>query len=226
MTRFRAWAHKHPFTVSFLTMAIVVAVTFWRSQVVSDRGSSNNAARIAQIKADSARHDRREHAIVAGLRGDLTCVETWITASFERSQAITSPANSRINDLFAAFDQAIVHHHQHRALYLARRAIRENNQYHRELRKHPLPVPKIRCRLRIPIPTRHPTPHPRPPNGPTATVTAPGPTRTVFVPGPTRTVFEPPGKGGAATVTRTKTVTATPAPTCLATLPGVCVPMP
>lgn len=201
----RRWARTVEFTRKYPTVTAVVLIVvlvvipgFIRSQQIVD-----------QNRRDNEHHNKREDAIVRALHADLFCVENYINDSFRRAQAVTSPANARINLLFAAIDQAITHHHQQRALRLLDRAITENKRYQRAQKKHPLAQPQLACRLLL----KNPPPPRRHHAGKTSTPAGPSPspsvsTRHVYVPvvGPTTYVRVP---GPTVTVTKTVTVTAT-----------------
>lgn len=216
------WSRRHPTVMACIFMALLVSVPLARAQQVADhqRASDRQAAarqhaadqrqlRIARQQADdNAARIAEEQAIIHALHADLACIEDWINRSFERSLAITDPANARINDLFAAVEAALIRHDQAAAVRLTLRALREHNAYLKATRQNPLPVPELRCRRLLPdtpapssaTPSRSPA-APQPSRTPTETVTA-------IAPGPTVT----------RTVTQTRTVTATATRTVTATV--------
>ena len=172
---------------------LVTAGVVWRTQQIADtaQASSHREATHHEQQINTNRRFSMENRqLIRALHADLFCIEDWAAHLVgDLRQQIGPKANRRIENLFEAFRVALKGEVP-KATRLARKSIREDEQYLRNLKAHPIPLPKLRCRLVIPQPRPSPT-HPNGPSPSPGTVT-----RTVTVPGPTRTVVivEPPGK--------------------------------
>lgn len=169
-----------------------------------------------QIEDNSARQDDNQR-VVQQLQKDLTCVETYANAQYERSVYIQEYLQPR-NDAFADLELSIALNRPAAEVDEARRVFIEADARYRQAQaSHPLPTPpQFVCEgLTAPKGQKAPPipPASRRPSKPSASTTPPGtPARPTGTPRPAPSVT----RGAARTVSGhvgTQTVTRTaPAP--------------
>lgn len=187
------WTRARPFLSALIVFTLIAGVGFWRTQQLADQ----QAATSRQQADDNQARIEAEESIVRALHADLRCIERWANATTDRNQTLTPLANKRLGLLFASLEESLVHHHPVAARKLAHQALMANDAYNKAQRSHPIPVPRLACKLLLkepPKPTKTPSkPAPKPK---TVTSTTPGPTitSTIRLPGKTTTITAPPGK--------------------------------